>query len=114
MWNIILGGSMLSSLGLNSLSFNQEELEQRYVIRRLMSYGVTPSGDIVKDKQILRKIENGELEPVQASQKSKVDNFTENADYSQTQVSPARANMEESRIGADNLGILNKLKLGLL
>ena len=105
---------MLSSLGLNSLSFNQEELEQRYIIRRLMSYGVTPSGDIVKDKQTLRKLESGELEPIEAKQGGKVDNFSEKTDYSQSLDSSERASMEESKLGADNLGILNKLKLGLL
>ena len=104
---------MLSFLGV-SFHGNKEEYELRYIMRRLMAYGVSPSGDLTKDKQTLKKIEKGELEPVTATHNTKVENFVENLDNKQTENIPELITLNEERIGAEQLAILNKLKLGLV
>ena len=101
---------MFSSLGVN-FSFNKEILEERYVVRRLMSYGVPSSGDLSRDKTLLKKIESGQLEVVNSVNEAKTELYAESTDYEQTNQSNV---LEESKIGAEQLGILNKLRLGLV
>lgn len=113
MWNITLGGTMFSYLGV-SFHCNKEEMELRYIMRRLISYGASPTGDLTKDKQTLKKIERGELQPVQETFETKVENLTENTDYKQAEYIAELIPLTEERKGAEQLAILNKLKLGLI
>ena len=100
------------SLGINS-HFNDEEQLHRYIIRRLMAYGLTSSGDFYKDKQLLAKIERGQLQPITQSTTSNTENFVLNTEDNAPTQSP-NENFEITRQGAEQLGILMKLRLGLI
>lgn len=104
---------MFSFSGVNFCA-NKDELEWRYIIRRLMAYGVPSSGDLATDKQLLQKVERGALEPVQGTKETKVENFVENVDYVQNSQNNELSLLAEQKTGAEQLGILNKLKLGLI
>ncbi len=101
---------MLSGIGINSAT-NEDDIKWRYIIRRLMSYGVTSTGDFASDKHLLQKVERGQLPPIAEIQPPKTENFTQNTDYSEDN---EQNHLEIQRTGAEQLGILMKLRLGLL
>lgn len=100
---------MLSGIGL-SLNLTNEELYWRYIIRRLMSFGIPSSGDFATDKQILQKIESGKISAITEISAPKSENYTENTDYNDSE----QTNLELQRTGAEQLAMLIKLRLGLL
>ena len=109
MWNINSGGTMLSGIGF-SLNPNDEELQWRYIIRRLMSYGLTSTGNLNSDKHLLQKVERGQIPAITETTPPKTENFTENSDSTNIE----QTTLELERKGAEQLGILIKLRLGLL
>ena len=101
---------MLSGISIN-FPKNEDDIHWRYIIRRLMSYGVTSTGDFASDKQLLQKVESGQIPPITETTASKTENYTQNSDYSENS---GQNNLEVQRTGAEQLGILMKLRLGLL
>ena len=100
---------MLSGIGLG-LNPNNEELQWRYIIRRLMSYGLTSTGNIDSDKHLLEKIESGKVPAITETSPPKIEIYTETTDYNDSE----QTNLELQRTGAEQLGMLIKLRLGLL
>ena len=100
---------MISSLGVN-FSFNKDLMEERYIIRRLMALGIPSTGDIASDKALLKKVEAGLIKPVDEIHNTKAENIADNIDTKQNSIQA----LESEKIGAEQLGILNKLKLGLI
>ena len=80
-----------------------------------MSYGVPPTGDITSDKQILKRIEAGEtFLPVISTQNTDTRQYTGASEYSQNNYDEQLTKLETERPGAEQLGILMKLRLGLV
>ena len=102
------------SLNFSVCKYEEEMQQLLYVKRRLRAYGVPPTGDLEADKQLLAKVERGDLKPVVGVVESKTENFTLNTDYKQQEYSPDVVKMESERKGAEQLGILMKLRLGLV
>lgn len=81
--------------------------EYQEIIRKLRSYGVSPSGDFYADKAKLNKIE--QAKDSQNAQFSDTQNKKENmaSDVQNTSVT-------DKGEGTDQLAMLNRLQLGLL
>lgn len=103
-------------LSVSGISFYKydDELEAKYVARRLMSYGIPPSGDLTSDKQTLKKLEAGEkILPVEKTEQTNTElhtGATERSNNSDDQL----AILNQERNGANQIAILMKLKHGLL
>lgn len=102
------------SIGFSVCKFEEELQQHLYIKRRLSSFGVPSTGDLNTDKQLLQKLERGELKPVEGVVQTNTENFTLNTDYKQQEHTPEVAKLEEERLGAEQLSILMKLRLGLL
>ena len=103
---------MFSSVsGINFYRYD-ELLEAKYVARKLMFYGVPSTGDLTSDKQILKRIEAGERTlPVASAGNTNTEQYTGGAEYSSNL---EQAKLETERTCAEQLGILMKLRLGLI
>lgn len=113
MWHRNSGGRMFS-LSFSVCKYEEDIQMARYVQARLRAYGIPPTGNIDVDKQLLSQVERGELKPVVGVVKSDTENFTLNTDYKQQEYTPEITKLETERQGAEQLGILMKLRLGLI
>ena len=113
MWNVNIGGRMFS-LNFSVCKYEEELQQLLYIQRKLRAYGVPSTGNLETDKQLLAKVERGDIKPVVGTVESNTENFTLNTDYKQQEITPEITKMEEDRNGAEQLGILMKLRLGLI
>lgn len=105
---------MFSSVSGISFYRYDDELEAKYLARRLMSYGIPPTGDVTTDKQLLKKVEAGAaLQPVESTRRAETEMFTGGTEYSQN-INPEHTALETERPGAEQLSLLMKLRLGLI
>lgn len=81
--------------------------EYQRIIRQLMAYGISPSGDKSADKIKLQRIEQSK-----ESQNSQFSQSGSNKEKSNTEISENQ--FKDNGQGTDQLAMLNKLKLGLL
>lgn len=95
--------SMASSM----LSCNMIDSEHQRIMRQLRAYGVEPTGDKSVDKAKLQKVEESKQ-----NQNAQLSNNKSNKEMSENKVSENQA--ESKSEGADQIAMLNKLKLGLL
>ena len=104
---------MVQAIGANNTyGINAEYLR---IMRDLLSLGIPPTGNQTKDTQrlsmagaeLVQRINNNETSNSNQSLGIQVINPVDRSEYAQ------RSEMEEQRLGATNIGTLNKVYFGL-